>query len=150
MFPTSSVKMASLCHKRSIIKIFLRSYCKSKPPEILPAIEQVTKKTNLSEECVKITTEKSEECVKFEERAIKQILVEKEQDAHLQSSVSKECNRYFIASQKTLASNKCGVIHLENITLQKGKLSKINFFRNLIHTYKQAFFVNEGRPLVTL
>lgn len=128
MFRTSSVKMATLCNKKNIIKIFIRSYCKSKPPEILPALQEVTKKTNLPEECLKITSEKSEECAKFEERVIKQILVEKEQDAHLQSSVSKECNRYFIASQKTtLASNKCGVIRLENITLQKGKLCKINF-----------------------
>ncbi|CAG9762057.1 unnamed protein product [Ceutorhynchus assimilis] len=99
---------------KSFLKLFQRFYC-CKPPE---SIKVDVEKTVVSVE-KEVKADISEECAKFEEQVVKQALLEKEQDASLQSRLAKDCKLLFSKSSKQLTIKQFSEIRLDEMVLPK-------------------------------
>lgn len=96
-------------HIKNLTKSLTRSYCNNKP--VIAVTPQFSNKKEDSKD-------NSTDSTKLEKRVIKQVTIEKEQDAQIRIRLSKECNAFYTGLGKPVASVKYGSIRIpESIEL---------------------------------
>ncbi|XP_050296394.1 ATP synthase subunit b, mitochondrial-like [Anthonomus grandis grandis] len=96
-------------------KRIIRFYCKKTPTNLIELKKAAS------------TKDASTECAKFEERCLKQVSLEKEVDANLQSRLSKECRILFTSPSNKSPYTKCGAIHLDKSAFPKNSQDWITY-----------------------
>ncbi|KAH1007026.1 hypothetical protein HUJ04_004308 [Dendroctonus ponderosae] len=93
-------------------------YCTKNAATLLQTSKTLKQEQQL-ENSADLATGNSDECAKFEQRMAKQVLIEKEQDANLQSRLSKDC-KVFLARCNSATALRCGSIRVEQLAPPTG------------------------------